>query len=76
MELFNDNQAAIKQIENETTSSSVKHVDVKLKFVRDTSEKGNVKPMYARTKEILEDKLTKRMPGPRLLKLREKIVLY
>ena len=35
-----DNRAAIKQIKNAETLSAQKHVDVKIKFVRDTTSKG------------------------------------
>ena len=72
MEIHIDNQAAIKQIENEATSSSMKHVDVKMKFVRDTSAQGAVKSTYVETKEMLADILTKSMPNPRILELRGK----
>ena len=48
---------------------------VKLKFIRDTSEKGMVQPEYVCTKEILADVLTKSLPAPRMVELREKIGL-
>ena len=58
MRMMVDNQAAIKKIENEATSSAQKHVDVKMKFVRDTSSKGIVKPENVATKEMIVDLLT------------------
>ena len=58
MRMMIDNQAAIKQIEKEATSSSQNHVDVKLKFIQDTSEKGMVQPEYVCTKVMLTNALT------------------
>ena len=75
MRMLIDNQAAIKQIANEATSSSQKHVDVKINLIRDTSEKGMVKPEYMCTKEMLADVITKILPAPRMMALREEIGL-
>jgi hypothetical protein len=68
-----DNQAAIKQVQNEATSSAAKHVDVKLKFIRDESDKGVVKPEYVETAKMLADVFTKSLPAPRLAELRKEI---
>ena len=66
MQMIVDNQAAIKQIDNEVTSSAHKHVEVKMKFVRKTSSKGIVKPEYITTSETIADLLTKSVPVPRV----------
>uniref|UniRef100_A0AAV1UHE8 Polyprotein n=1 Tax=Peronospora matthiolae TaxID=2874970 RepID=A0AAV1UHE8_9STRA len=66
MQMMVDNQAAIKQIDNDATSSAQKHVDVKLKFVRDESFKVIVKPEYIATNEMIADRLTKSVPAPRV----------
>ncbi len=73
MTMYMDNQAAIKQVENEASSSQAKHVDVRLKFVRDYSAKNIVKPVYIETKKMLADILTKALPAPRLFELRTEI---
>ena len=70
-----DNQAAIKQIENEASAASAKHVDVKLKFLRDYTAKGVVKPSYEPTRTMVADLLTKSLPAPRVQELREMIGL-
>ena len=44
---------------------------MKMKFVRDTSSKGIVKPEYFATKEMITDLLTKSVPAPRVAELRE-----
>lgn len=65
------NQAAIKQVENEASSSEQKQVDIKLKFLKDDSKKNIVKPVYVSTK-IMK---AKSLPAPRLLELSAQIDL-
>ncbi|CAH0487690.1 unnamed protein product [Peronospora farinosa] len=65
-----DNQAAIKQVENEANSSQAKHVDVRLKFIIDYYKKSTIKPTYVNTHDMLADMLTKSLPAPRLQALR------
>ena len=43
MRILVGNQAAIKQIQNEVTSSGAKPVDLKLKFFRDARDKEVIK---------------------------------
>ena len=69
------NQAAIKQIGNEASSASAKHMDVKLKFLRDYAKKKIVEPAYVDTKSMVADLLTKALPAPRVQELREMIGL-
>ncbi|POM60031.1 mitochondrial protein, partial [Phytophthora palmivora] len=52
-----------------------KHVDVKLKFVRDESSRGIVKPEYVDTKAQLADIFTKSLAAPRMAELREMLGL-
>lgn len=49
MTMHMDNQEAIRQIENETSSSQAKHVNVCLKFLNDYCTKGVLKPTYVGT---------------------------
>ncbi|GMF32010.1 unnamed protein product [Phytophthora fragariaefolia] len=70
-----DNQAALKQITSEASSGRAKHVDIKIKFLRDYAERGVVLPTYVGTADMLADLLTKALPGERVLQLREKIGL-
>nr|CCA26268.1 polyprotein putative [Albugo laibachii Nc14] len=64
-----DNQTAVKQIENEASSASTKHVDVKLRFLRDYAKKKTVKPTYESTETMVADLLTKILPDPRIQEL-------
>ncbi|KAE8877445.1 hypothetical protein PF005_g6501 [Phytophthora fragariae] len=68
--LYMDNQAAIKQVQNEASSSRAKHVDVRLKFLQDYAAKEIIEPTYVETGEMIADLFTKALPAPRILKLR------
>ena len=70
-----DNQKSLIHIENEVATSALKHVDVKMKFVRDTSSKGIVKPEDVSTKEMIAELLTKSLPAPRFVDLQEMMEL-
>lgn len=65
-----DNQAAIKQVENEASNSSSKHVDVKHKFVTGASKDGIIKAVYVGSNKNVADLLTKALPAPRVCDLR------
>ncbi|DBA02313.1 TPA: hypothetical protein N0F65_006188 [Lagenidium giganteum] len=70
-----DKQTAIKQAENEATSSAFKHVDVKRKFVKNVASSGVIKPAFVGSKDNIADLLIKSFPAPRLLELCTAIVL-
>ncbi|GAB9471215.1 unnamed protein product, partial [Globisporangium polare] len=65
-----DNQAAIKQIEGEASSTKAKHIDVRVKFLCDYAKRGVVKPYYVRSELMLADLLTKALAAPKLADLR------
>ena len=54
-----DNQAAIAQVKNESTSSKAKHVDIKYKFIQDLTRKGMINIEYVDTEEQMADLFTK-----------------
>uniref|UniRef100_A0AAV1UM37 Uncharacterized protein n=1 Tax=Peronospora matthiolae TaxID=2874970 RepID=A0AAV1UM37_9STRA len=56
--MMEDNQAAIKEIDHEATSSAQKQVDVKMDSVLDTSSKVIMKPEYIATNKMIADLLT------------------
>lgn len=70
-----DNQAAIQQIDNEPASSNSKHVDIKMKFLRDYALKGKIKTEFTETKAMVADLLTRALPAHRILELRATIGL-
>ena len=57
--VYCDNQAAIAQLSNESSSGRSKHMDLRLKFVQDLVKKNKLKIDYVKTDEQLADFLTK-----------------
>ncbi|KAE8889350.1 hypothetical protein PF007_g14784 [Phytophthora fragariae] len=70
-----DNQAAIKQIAGEDTSGRAKHIDIRLKFIKDLSRNKGLNVSYCESKLMRADILTKTLPGPRLEELRVLVML-
>ena len=46
MPMLMDNQAAIEQLDSEVSMSSVKHIDVRMKFICGHARKGSVKSEF------------------------------
>ena len=66
-----DNQSAIKLTKNPEYHRRTKHIDVRYHFVRHHQEMKNIEVSYVPTEDQVADILTKNLPGPRFLKLRE-----
>ena len=75
MSLKVDNQAALKQLAQES-SSKAKHVDVRIKFVGSYANSGNLKTEYCEGSRMLADKMTKALYAPRLEELKVLIGLH
>ncbi|ETI43950.1 hypothetical protein F441_11179 [Phytophthora nicotianae CJ01A1] len=75
MVMHMDNQAAIAQVTSEASSATTKHMDVKLKFIQDSVQKGELKPQYAESDSMLADLLTKPLAATRAKDMREAIGL-
>ena len=69
MQMEIDNQGAIRQMETEESSTRAKHIDIKLKFIKDCAKRGIVKPCYVRTEEMAADLLSKTFSSVRLQQL-------
>nr|CCA23978.1 OSIGBa0134J07.9 putative [Albugo laibachii Nc14] len=76
MKMEMDNQAAIRQMENEESSVRAKHIDIKLKFLMDYAKKGILKPVYVSTEMMAADLLTKSFSAARLRSLMKMCCLY
>ena len=76
MKMGMDNQAVIRQLENEESSARSKHIDIKLKFIKDYAKKGIVKPTYVSTEMMAADMITKAFSAPRLQALMKMCSLY
>lgn len=70
-----DNQSAIKLAQVQQLHSRTKHIDVKVHFVRDECEKGNIIVNYVSSSEQLADMLTKPLSKPILNHIIEKLNL-
>jgi hypothetical protein len=69
MELRVDNQAALRQIVSEETSTKTKHIDIKIKYVKELFKQGFINPVYVSTTEMKADLLTKPLGATRLKEL-------
>ena len=69
--LWMDNTQAIQQIEQETTSLKLKHVDMRYKFLCDKAKNEQVKPKYVKSVDQVADIFTKPVTQVTNLKLRE-----
>lgn len=75
IDMMMDNQAAIVQVQSETSSAKAKHVDVKLKFIQDCTKKNVVMPEYIFSTEMLADLLTMALTVPRMKEIWDQIGL-
>ncbi|OAJ42031.1 hypothetical protein BDEG_25538 [Batrachochytrium dendrobatidis JEL423] len=61
--LYSDSQSAIANTENQAPNhATTKHMDVKLKFLRDQVSQKNILVMYIRTQDQIADIMTKGLP--------------
>jgi hypothetical protein len=71
VELFCDNQGAIKLIKHSAASMRTKHIDVLHHFVRERAARGEVQFAYCSTQEMVADSLTKPLPVGKFLYCRD-----
>ncbi|XP_064471364.1 uncharacterized protein LOC135385778 [Ornithodoros turicata] len=69
--LYEDNQGCIELALREGHSARTKHIDVRDHHLRDLVQRGVIHLQYCETARIVADALTKHIPRPRLLLLRE-----
>lgn len=74
--IFEDNQSCIKCITNENNHGRMKHIDVKLKFVRDIVKRNNIKIEYIPTNVQIADLFTKALPKAKFQELLSLSCLY
>ncbi len=68
-----DNQAAIKQIDGEATSSRAKHIDIKVKHLWNMKKEGEINVSYLKSEDMVADLMTKPTSIVRLSRLKELI---
>jgi hypothetical protein len=64
--LYGDNQAALKLLSNPISSVRSKHIDIAHHFVRDRVARGEVSFTYLPTDKMIADALTKALPESKL----------
>lgn len=64
------NQAAIKQLKSEKSTSSAKHVDIRFKFICQHAQDGTVALRFVSSESMMADIMTKAILAPRMEKLR------
>ncbi len=73
--VFEDNEAAIKILNNYRNNSRCKHLTVRVDFILDWIEKGEIELRYIRTKLQLADVFTKSFPAPVFVQFLERLNL-
>ena len=69
--LYMDNNSAISVAKNPTHHSKMKHVDLRLHWLRDVVECGYLQPVHLSTHDMPADLLTKALPRVKVQHLRE-----
>ncbi|KAJ3474146.1 hypothetical protein NLI96_g12626 [Meripilus lineatus] len=68
--LFMDNNSAISVAKNPTHHSKMKHVDLRLHWLRDMVESGYISPVRLSTHDMPADLLTKALPRVKVQQFR------
>lgn len=70
MELYLDNQSAIRLIKNPEMHTRAKHISVRYHFIRELYEKGDINVTYVNTNDQEADIFTKALHRDKFQKLR------
>ena len=74
--IYEDNQGCIALSANPVFRKRTKHIDIRYHFIRERVTSGEVELRYIPTEEQLADLLTKGLPKPRTIMLRDRIMGY
>lgn len=64
--IFCDNKGAMQVLNNNSYSSRTKHIDIKIKFIREHIEKKEIELEYVSTTDMPADILTKGVPAHKI----------
>lgn len=71
--IFEDNQSCLRLIKEEKLSNRTKHIDTKVHFVKDHTEKKDITCVYCPSESMVADMMTKPLPGSIFVKFRKSI---
>jgi hypothetical protein len=66
VKIYSDNQSDITITHGNQQHARMKHFDIRLYFIRDTIDDGEIAVQYLPTEQMLADILTKGLPSPRV----------
>ena len=69
--LYIDNQSAIQVAKNPEHHGRMKHLDLCYYWLRDKVDEKEIQPIYLQSEDMPADLLTKALPKPQVIKLRE-----
>lgn len=72
--IYEDNQGCIALSANPVFHKRTKHIDIRYHFIRERVASGEVELRYIPTEEQLADLLTKALPKPRTITLRDQVM--
>lgn len=73
--IFEDNQSCIKMIQSDKRQSRTKHIDIKIHSIKHLRDTGIIDLEYCPTKMMTADLLTKPLPRPDFIRLRDDLNL-
>jgi len=71
-----DNQSAITVSKNPEHHGRMKHLDLRLYWLRDKVKHGMLNPDFIPTGDMIADCLTKSVPAPKVRFCREQMLIY
>jgi hypothetical protein len=71
--LYEDNQGAIELARNPKHRGRSKHIDIRYHFVRELLQRNVISVVYCPTNEMLADVMTKPVPKPTFVRMRESL---
>lgn len=74
IDIFIDNQSAIKMAENDVEHDRTKHIDIKYHFMKDEIKAGKIKLSWISTDKQLADVFTKALGSNQFIKIRDQMM--
>lgn len=69
--IYNDNAACLASLKSSTSGSKLRHVKINFHFVKEKVREGLINLTYCPTGRMIADVMTKALPAPRFLQLRD-----